>query len=169
MALYTSSEAVKLLNKLKVEENRIVLDESYSSVFKAATCENKDDVRPHYMIFETYDELNQIRRKIRIVKHAINVFNTTTEVEDGITIDEVLVLLPQLRERAELYKSMASKPPFVRTRSYGSGQNSTIDYEYTNYEIEDAQKLYEETYERMSSLQLALDKVNSTVKFEIAV
>ena len=46
------------------------------------------------------EQLADIEQKIRKLKHTINVFNTTTVIpEFGITIDEMLVYLPQLNTR----------------------------------------------------------------------
>ena len=46
------------------------------------------------------EQLADIEQKIRKLKHTINVFNTMTVIpEFGITIDEMLVYLPQLNTR----------------------------------------------------------------------
>ena len=42
-----------------------------------------------------------------------------------------------------------------------------MNYIYANYEIEDAKKELKEVSEKLTQVQLALDRVNSTVSFEI--
>ena len=49
-------------------------------------------MRPAYNFKEMRDAQDELEKKIRKVKHAINVFNTVTIIPDfDITIDEMLV------------------------------------------------------------------------------
>ena len=117
---------------------------------------------------KTQNELKEITRKIRVVKHAINIFNTTTKISDfGMTIDEILVYLPQLSERVETLNHMRRLLPRNRETSYGSGPNATIDYRYTNFDSYDADAEYEKQYDLLSKAQSALDLVNNSAQMEI--
>ena len=94
---YTSAEAAKLLRKLNEEKNSLMKREELSSVFIAAVGENVEDVRPEYDYRKTQDGLEELDRKIRVLKHALNVFNLTQTVPGSdMTIDQVLVYIPQL-------------------------------------------------------------------------
>lgn len=165
--LYTSAEANKLLKQLREEEDALLKIESESKDFIAATVENIEDVRPDYDLSQTMADIEDIRKKIMKVKHAINVFNSTTEVLPGYTIDMVLMLLPMLGERVETYKRMRQTAPKKRARTMGSGTSAIIDYKYANYDIRDADKAYDKYSLMLDDFQLALDKVNTTVQFEI--
>lgn len=165
--LYTSAEANKLLKQLREEEDALLKIESESKDFIAATVENIEDVRPEYDLSQTMADIEDIRKKIMKVKHAINVFNSTTEVLPGYTIDMVLMLLPMLGERVETYKRMRQMAPKKRARTMGSGTSAIIDYKYANYDIRDADKAYDKYSLMLDDFQLALDKVNTTVQFEI--
>jgi hypothetical protein len=79
-----------------------------------------------------------------------------------MTIDQVLVYMPQLREAMNRYADMASRIDKVRVTGY-SKTSGLIEYEYTNYDIRQARLLYEEARDELARVQLALDQVNSSV------
>lgn len=74
----TSSQAAKLLRQLNDELRALQLKEANSSSFVAAIQEDVESVRPEYNFKEMRDAQAEVECKIRKVKHAINVFNTTT-------------------------------------------------------------------------------------------
>lgn len=166
---YTSAEANKLFKQLKEEEELILAAEKDNKTFFAAVGEDLESVRPDYNFHDTQRRLEQVRQQIRTVKHAINLFNVTTEVEPGMTIDEVLVALPQLTERQNRLRSMMMEKPKDRSKAFGMGSASVIDYKYTNYDPADAREAYHRVSNRLDELQLELDKVNTTIKFDINI
>lgn len=163
----TSAEASKMLKKLLEEKNMLLADERQSCVFNAALGEDVESVRPAYDYLETAQKLEECDRKIRILKHAINCFNTTQEVgETGMTIDQVLVYIPQLTElRNKLYR-MQDRLPKQRTSVSGIGSNSVIDYAYANYSVEQVKADYVRVSDELRKVQTALDLVNTTMQFE---
>ena len=165
---YTSAEANKLLKKLRTEEMFLRNHEEDASFFSAALGEDVESVRPNYDFRKTVEALEEVQGRIRAVKHAINVFNTTAMVGD-MTIDEVLIRLPQLKIRQEKLGSMAMAQPKVRAHAYGSGTSTVIDYRYANYDIPEAKAEYERVTEEIASLQLELDRVNTTKLMEISL
>ena len=167
---YTSSEANKLLRKLNSDYQTLLSTEMQSRTFLAATGEDPESVRPAYDYAKTQEEIKAVAEKIRAVKHAINVFNITTKLEGfDMTIDEMLVALPQISERVRTLDSMRTALPKVRERTYGTGTNATIDYRYVNYDIEAVAKDYEAMYEYLTKAQTALDKVNNSVLIDIGL
>ena len=168
--LVTSAKAAKILRQLNDELSTLQLREQNSSSFVAAIQEDIESVRPAYSFGEMREAQAEVERKIRKVKHAVNVFNTTTLVPDfNITIDEMLVYLPQLNRQCQILSGMRDAMPKTRV-SYGySGGGSIIDYKYANYDIEEAGKRYTELADTLARAQTALDLVNSTVEFEIDI
>lgn len=165
---YTSAEANKLLRKLNSDYNNLIYTEREGCTFLAATGEDIEAVRPAYDYAKTKAELDALAKKIRTVKHALNVFNTTTVVEGfDMTIDEMLVFLPQLSGRVDILNVMGRSLPKMREKTYGSGTNGTIDYRYVNYDLGVVANDYNEAYELLSRAQTALDTVNNTVQFDI--
>ena len=163
----TSAEASKMLKKILEEKNIVLASERQSSVFNASLGEDVDSVRPVYDYEATQKALEAFDRKIRVLKHAINCFNSSQVVGDtGMTIDQVLVYIPQLTEmRSRLY-DMQNRLPKQRTSVGGIGSNTVIDYRYTNYSVERAKEDYMRASDELRKVQTALDVVNTTVKME---
>lgn len=164
----TSAEASKMLKKILEEKNIVLASERQSSVFNASLGEDVDSVRPVYDYEATQKALEAFDRKIRVLKHAINCFNSSQVVGDtGMTIDQVLIYIPQLTEmRSRLY-DMQNRLPKQRTSVGGIGSNTVIDYRYTNYSVERAKEDYMRASDELRKVQTALDVVNTTVKMEI--
>lgn len=169
MAQYTSAEAAKLLRKLSDELDSIARREEQSREFLAALGEDIESARPAYNYAETRDKIEALEAKIRALKHAVNVFNTTTVVpETEMTVDRVLVLIPQLTKKCGKLWEMMNKLPKVRESAGGFGRNNTlVDYRYANYDIAEVERDYYKCKERLSRAQLQLDLVNSTLPIEI--
>ncbi len=163
---YTSAEAAKLLRTLGEERDALFSREDASKSFVAAISEDIESVRPEYDYAQTAELVRENERRVRIVKHALNVFNTTHEVPGfGMTIDEMLVYLPMLTNRKARLSNMAAVLPKQRERSYG--QSSIIEYRYANYDLTKVQEDLAAVTDELSRAQIALDKVNSTETTEI--
>ena len=166
--LLTSAEAAKLLKKLKEEHQSIQNLENESYEYVAAISEIPGDVAPNYNFTETQQALTEIETKIRKIKHAINVFNTTHTVPNfPMTVDELLVYSPQLTALKTKYGIMKNKLPKARVRGYSNA--GVIEYKYANYAISDAEREYELVSEQLAQAQLALDTLNNTVTMEIDI
>lgn len=161
----TSAQAAKLLRQLNDEYSNISMDERNAKEFNAAVGEDIEELRPAYDYAETQRRLAELDDKIRKLRHTINIFNTTTEVPGfGMTIDEVLVYIPQLSgRRSKLYRMMSVLPKRRNDREY----KNIIDYIYANYDIAQVKADYDKTSETLAKVQTALDLVNSTETMEV--
>ncbi len=104
----TSAEAAKLLRKLQEELDNVLLMEEQSREFSASLGEDLESVRPAYDYEEVQRRIGGLEERIRRVKHAISAFNLVQEVPgfEGMTIDQMLVYIPQLnRRKAKLANS----------------------------------------------------------------
>ena len=166
---YTSSEANKLLRRLTEERDALLVKELKSSTFLAAMGEDVDSVRPDYDYAQTQKELEELDRKIRMVKHAINGFNVSHEVQGfDMTIDQMLVYIPQLTSKKKKLSNMKSRLPKQREMAGGFGHTgSIIDYCYANYNIGKAEADYAAVSDERARAQTALDAVNSIETMEI--
>ena len=166
----TSAQAAKLIRQLSDELRTLQTRENNSESFLAALGEDPETVRPEYDYSAMQKAQSEIERKIRKVKHAVNVFNSVTVVPElGMTIDEVLVYLPQLTSRCSKLSRMKDALPKTRENSGYSRGTTVIDYRYANYDIAQAGKDYSELSAELAKVQTALDYVNNTVEFEIEV
>lgn len=160
----TSAEAAKYLRSLNGDYYHLLHKEGECYTFVASVQEDIEECRPEYDYKKVQKMLIDIEEEIRRVKHAINVFNSTTIVPGfDMTIDELLVYMPQLSSRLNKLDRMRNMEPRVRKNvDYG-----VIDYLYANYDIKEVEEDYKELSLLLSKAQLALDKLNSTVTFEI--
>ena len=188
----TSAELNKELKKLQHERTRILALEESSALFVAATTENAEELRPEYSLEEECplckgfrlrnDILNatidgttwkdllstsfaELEKKIREIKHQLSVFNSTYVIDElGMTIDEVLVFLPQQNERVDKLAQYARHPLRMRHIDRFGARTNMVEYEYANYSLDEANRLYNEASEELTKAQIALDRVNSTVE-----
>ena len=164
----TSAEAAKYLRKLNEDYAALISREEVRRDFLVSLGEDPESVRPPYDFRETQIALDEMEQKIRRVKHAINLFNTTHTVPGfDLTIDEMLVLIPQLTKRKNKLAEMKEKLPKTREQTYG--KSHIVDYRYINYDSDEAASAYEKAAELLSRAQTALDTVNNTETLDIPV
>ena len=166
---YTSAQANKLLKKLNDEHAALLDKESRSKDFRAAMGEDVESVRPAYDYADTQEKLAELEQRIRKVKHAINVFNAIHVIPDfNMTIDEMLVYIPQLTQRKNKLADMKARLPKQRVEEQYGRQSNIIDYTYANYDLATVEADYERIRDELSRAQLALDAVNQQDTFELA-
>ncbi|MBQ9211441.1 MAG: hypothetical protein IJ153_07075 [Clostridia bacterium] len=163
----TSAVAAKELKKLNDQHDALTSMERKSSEFVAAIQEDIETVRPAYDYTAVQKELAETEQKIRKLKHAINTFNLNQVVPGfDMTIDQMLVYIPQLSAQKRKLEHMKDKLPRERIRS-GFSNSNIIEYTYVNYDVQAASKDYETVADELAKAQNALDLVNSTVEFEV--
>lgn len=111
--------------------------------------------------------------KIAIIKHALNVTNSNEKVRVGdaeMSIDTILIKMAQLNKRKSVLDQMRKQLPKAREeqRSYMS-RNTVPEYRYINYDLELIKKEYEAVSKTIMEMQMALDKYNQTVQFEVDI
>ena len=164
---YTSAEANKLLKKLNDEYAALLDREKRSREFRAAMGEDLESVRPAYHSGEMQQRLAAQEQTIRRLKHAINRFNVTHQVDGfDMTIDEMRVYIPQLTKRKEKLREMRAKLPKERIEEQYGRQSNIIDYAYTNYDLAEVEADYAKATDELTHAQLALDAVNQRETFE---
>lgn len=162
----SSKNASKLLKQFNEERDSLILQENQSKMFLAAVGEDIESVRPEYDYEAVQKQLKDLEEKIVKLKHAINVFNTTTVLKDfEMSIDEMLVYIPQLTQRKNKLDQMRKVLPKQRVENYTS--SNIIDYRIINYDLEKIRKDYEKTVEELNRAQSALDEANINLSFEV--
>lgn len=162
----TSAQAAKLLKALNEQLDALHENERKSREFLASVGEDAESVRPAYDYAGMQKEIAAVEARVRAVKHAINVFNTTTTVPGfDMTVDELLVYIPQLtKTKAKLYEMM-NKLPKEREQNYG--HSGIIDYRYANYDPAVVRVDYDVVSTGLSAAQTALDTLNNTAELTI--
>ncbi len=163
----TSAEAAKLLRRLNEERSSLEAQESQSCTFRAAVNEDTETARPEYDYAAVQAKLDAIDSQIRTVKHAISTFNMTHEVPGfSMTVDMMLVYIPQLTRKKQKLSAMANR--LAKVREVVRVAN-IIEYTYTNYDTEQAKRDYNNVSDELSRAQTALDVLNNSVKFEVDI
>lgn len=166
MAQITSAMAAKHLKKLNDQRDSLLSMEKKAKVFTAAIQEDIETVRPAYDYATAQKELTILDAKIRKLKHTLNCFNSTYVIPElNMTIDQVLIYIPQLTARKRKLDSFRNKLPKERKESF-TRSNSIIEYEYANYDIAQADADYTAVADELAMVQNALDTANATVMFE---
>jgi hypothetical protein len=161
----TSAEAGKLLKSMQSDINSIIYLESQMREFSAASTEDPESNRPAYDYEAVQKELAEKEKAIRILKHAINKFNTETKVPGfDMTIDQMLIYIPQLTARKSKLDGMRSRLPKERRNSFSM---NIIDYSYANYDIARAEEDYQKVSEELTRAQLARYILNITKKITV--
>lgn len=170
MMKMTSAVANKLIKKLNADKMFWVNKERESCTYVASLGE--EPVIPDYDYLTVANEIAAIDSKVAIIKHAINFTNATNTImvgDEEMTIDTALVKMAQLNSRVAVLDRMRMNPQKARVNSYSSRNNSTPEYQYINYDLELVKKEYETVSNLITSIQIALDKYNQTVEFEVEI
>ena len=87
-----------------------------------------------------------------------------------MSIDTILIKMAQLNKRKSVLDQMRKQLPKAREeqRSYMS-RNTVPKYRYINYDLELIKKEYEAVSKTIMEMQMALDKYNQTVQFEVDI
>ncbi|MCI5554736.1 MAG: hypothetical protein MR378_07575 [Ruminococcus sp.] len=164
----TSAQAAKLLRQWNESLKALQRREENTKTFLASLGEDIESVRPKYDYAAMQAEQVAIEANIRKLKHTLNVFNTTTVIpEFEMTIDQMLIYLPQLTNRLEKLSRMKELLPKQRENALYSRNSAIIDYRYANYDIQTVEKDYEVLAETLAKAQTALDYINNTVLLEV--
>lgn len=165
----TSAYANKLIRQLSDEKEYWVNVETSSNTYTVAL--DEEPVIPEYNFAEVNQTIAECDRKIRILKHAINLANVHAQiqVDDAVySVDEILVKMSQLNRRLYFFNNLRKMQPQTRlvTSAY-TNRSMKPEYRYINFDLEAAKEAYEQTNTEIMNLQMALDKYNQTFEFEV--
>lgn len=166
----TSAQAAKELKRLNELYSALLDKEQKFSVFKAAIQEDIEMARPEYSYSEMQAELQSIEKQIISLKHSINQFNLSYIIpEFDMTIDQMLVYIPQLTARKKKLDRMTSRLPKERVNSSFAHFSNFIEYIHSNYDVAVAKKDLAEASVLLAEAQMALDLANTTVEFDVEI
>ena len=114
----------------------------------------------------------ELDEKIAIIKHALNVSNATAKVPVGdreMSIDTILIRMAQLNKRKAVLDQMRKQLPKAREEQAYMSRNAVPEYRYINYDLELVKREYEAVSNTIMEMQMALDKYNQTVQFEVEI
>lgn len=159
----THTEAMKEIKKLENEKRRLYQDEK-------ATCTvtytaNEKPIDTGYNYEETNKAIIDCDFKIRHLKAMLAKSNATTVVKGfDMTLAEALIYLGQLSQQLGRFQELSTRQPLVRE---GAAYRSAT-YEFTKalYDVNEAKKQYQECFDLISKLQMAIDLTNLTTTID---
>lgn len=170
MQKMTSAYANKMIKSLEEDKAFWVNKEATSSTYVASI--NEEPVVPEYDYTEVAAAIAELDEKIAIIKHALNVSNATAKVPVGdreMRIDTILIRMAQLNKRKAVLDQMRKQLPKAREEQAYMSRNAVPEYRYINYDLELVKREYEGVSNTIMEMQMALDKYNQTVQFEVEI
>ena len=171
MQTMTSAYANKMLRSLEEDKAFWANKEATACTYVAAI--NEEPVVPEYDYAEVAATIAEIDEKIAIIKHALNVTNATAKVQVGdveMSIDTILIKMAQLNKRKSGLDVMRKQLPKARVEQHAyMSRNAVPEYKFINYDLELIKKEYETVSVKIMEMQMALDKYNQTVQFEVDI
>ena len=170
MQTMTSAYANKMLKSLEEDKEFWVNKEASSSTYVAAV--NEEPVVPEYDYAEVAATIAALDEKIAIIKHALNVANATAVVQVGdvdMSIDTILIKMAQLNKRKAILDGMRKQLPKAREQQGYMARNTVPEYRYINYDLNLIKQEYERVSKMIMEMQMALDKHNQTVTFDVDI
>lgn len=170
MQKMTSAYANKMIKSLEEDKAFWVNKEATSSTYVASI--NEEPVVPEYDYTEVAATIAELDGKIAIIKHALNVSNATAKVPVGdreMSIDTILIRMAQLNKRKAVLDQMRRQLPKAREEQAYMSRNAVPEYRYINYDLELVKREYEGVSNTIMEMQMALDKYNQTVQFEVEI
>lgn len=170
MQKMTSAYANKMIRSLEEDKAFWVNKEAVSSTYVVSI--NEEPVIPEYDYTEVAAAIAELDEKIAIIKHALNVSNATAKVPVGdreMSIDTILIRMAQLNKRKAVLDQMRKQLPKAREEQAYMSRNAVPEYRYINYDLELVKREYEGVSNTIMEMQMALDKYNQTVQFEVEI
>lgn len=170
MQKMTSAYANKMIRSLEEDKAFWVNKEAASSTYVASI--NEEPVIPEYDYLEVAATIAELDEKIAIIKHALNLTNATAKVPVGekeMSIDTILIKMAQLNKRKTVLDQMRKQLPKAREEQAYMSRNVVPEYRYINYDLELVKREYEVVSKAIMEMQMALDKYNQTVQFEVEI
>lgn len=170
MQKMTSAYANKMIKSLEEDKAFWVNKEATSSTYVASI--NEEPVVPEYDYTEVAATIAELDEKIAIIKHALNLTNATAKVPVGdreMSIDTILIRMAQLNKRKAVLDQMRRQLPKAREEQAYMSRNAVPEYRYINYDLELVKREYEGVSNTIMEMQMALDKYNQTVQFEVEI
>ena len=160
-----SDYANKTIKNLQAEIDSLLQTESLNRTYSYGVSEQPEI--PEYSFTDTQARLGILRKKIALLRHAINRFNVTTKVQDfDMTVDEARGYFSLLNTEKKRLYDMLRIPEKARERTYGSRE---ADFVCRNFDVAQVQEEYDRVSEELLRIQQAINIANLTVNFEVDI
>lgn len=170
--LLTPDAVCKRVKRLQEELAAVQNVEAETCAYTVGTDEVDPPQPPAYNFVMTQKLIERYTQQITTLKHALNVFNTTTclngiEVDGAsLTIDAALVRMAMLtKQKAKLNKMRL----FQKQSRVDAGFRSKAEYRYRNFDAAEAEKWYQSVCMEIEAIQQELNRINVVSQIEVDV
>lgn len=166
----TSAMASKMIKALNEENQTLIHKRRHEST--TSYVQDEIPLESDYDFNSLHEQIVANNKKIAKIRHAVNLFNTTTVLEgfedydgSGLTIDKALIIMPMLSSAKDAYSKMKDANDISRRVDY----KGNVEFTKLNYLTSDVATAYQKVTELLTAIQLSLDKANLTVEFEVDI
>ena len=158
----TIDTANKRIHELQEEIDTVLNSENNNNTYSYFAGETPEI--PEYDFESTEEKLKMLSGEIVAIKHAVNKHNTTTLLpETGLTIDAALVKMSMLSRAKSRLLGLIRTEAKVRS----SSAKGVSEFTVRNFDIQQAQKAYDEVCRQLLTLQSELNVSNQTSLIEV--
>lgn len=166
--MVTSAAANKMLRQLQDEKEYLLSIDNESSTYMRVS--GYDEQKPDYDYEGIIKDISEINDKICRIKHVINRFNCTTMLPDlDITVDMALIQMAQLNKEKDRLDKMRKRLPVQRYKDAYRPSGSLVEYTCINYDLDKVKADYNDVCDKIRKIQMGLDYINQTEKFELEI
>ena len=138
----TPKQALRRLDDLSVEKQKILSDERHSLRFDVPNEVSIEDVKPDYSYNDVSLQLNAIDDEMLKIKHALNVHNSTIVIyndQDGddFTTDQLIVKTAQMKNKLNRLNTIVS---LKREHKRGGGYGEAPYYFWNEINVTEQQQ-----------------------------
>lgn len=156
------TEVMKLIKELETQKCALIEQEDANSVVSYKEGETPMDTGYRYE--ETRAAVQALDDRVRSLRVLLAAANVSVKVEPfGVTIGEALVLLAQLQNARAQVDSLASRRPRCRRLT----SNGVVEFTECAYDVSRAVADSKQLREKISALQIAIDRANLTNYVEV--
>lgn len=151
------AQAMKKVKELEAEKAQLIAYEN--RYCRVSYKEGEEKMKSDYDYFMLHDEIRDIDGRIVYIKHKLARANCIVPVEPfGYTVGEALVYLAQLQSAKTQAERLAGQRQSERHITY----NGVVEYTDCVYNVNDAKQELRMLRDKISSLQIAIDRANLT-------
>lgn len=156
------SELLKTVKK--IEERIIQLKQLRFENATYSYTKDEEPIIPEISPENVTAQISELQNKVVFLRNKIAYLNSTVEVpEFNTTLGGCIIMLGQCKSELQDYNVLANKQPLSRKTTY----NGEVEYTKVNYNIDYFKQLYDKTNDKISKLQMTIDRYNLNTMVDV--
>lgn len=156
------SELLKTVKKIEERVSQLKALRSENATYSYV--KDEKPIIPEITPEEITKQINELQNKIVFLRNKIAYLNSTAIVpEFNTTLGGCIVMLGQCKGELPNYNTLANKQSLSRQTTY----KGEVEYTQINYDMDYFKQLYDNTNDKISKLQMAIDRYNLNTMIDI--